>query len=774
MKKAISNWGAAGKDSTKEFSKTLKEIEKCPTIAKATTKAISVFGAKAGPDLADAIKGGRFEFQKYIEALDSGKGTIESTYEQIIDEVDDTQLAMQNAKVAMHDAGEIAAKTIGPILLDLSKKFKGLMENFDKLSDKEKKQILNMIAITASIGPAVKILSALGKSVGTVTKGVGTFSQAIAVAKNNSIATSESVNKLAIVAKGLTTPIGLATTAITTLCAAYAAWYIADTTQKASLGGLRDEVKKQKESWESLAESRQNILSSTIPEIETYGKLSDELKQITNENGKVKQGYEDRAQTILGILSKALGTEYTMTGNVIDKYQDLQNEIDKTIAVKKAEAVLNAYQQEYATAMTESSKATETLVGLKQKLAEAAEKMASGNARERKEAEIQYSSIARQIGEQTEIISKYGKTIDDVNNLQKASAEGSAEAIDKAITQIGVSYETLKQKSEQSIEQQIINQGEYIKLLKESWQDAVNSNDVYQSEILNKQLSTQQQELASLADALAKQTSSVTDLSQDQINAWKILAEQSYSEYSTALSKVGPTTAQKIQEATGIISADTNLTEAAGNKGNQATILFGNNLKLANEAENEISNSARALGKDTTVQDEAGNLANRAQNAIKSNNSKTWGEDMVEGLGKGIKQKSEGSWFTGILSGLASTISSFIHFSKPDRGPLREYEKWMPDMIQGLAKTLDSSSPKLLNSASNLSKKLEAELNNMNMPKIQNFGKLQGNLSREIANNTRTVNNSNKITLQIYPQQLTEKELDKVVDYLNKKLGEYM
>ena len=27
MKKAISNWGAAGKDSTKEFSKTLKEID---------------------------------------------------------------------------------------------------------------------------------------------------------------------------------------------------------------------------------------------------------------------------------------------------------------------------------------------------------------------------------------------------------------------------------------------------------------------------------------------------------------------------------------------------------------------------------------------------------------------------------------------------------------------------------------------------------------------------------------------------------------------------
>lgn len=681
---------------------------------------------------------------------------------------------LQTTKNKILNVATNTGDKLTPSFNKLLDKIDGLIDNFDNLNEEEVTNIIKTGALIATIGPAIKIVGTLGKTVGTVTKGVGTFSQAIAVAKNNSIDTSESVNKLAIVAKGLTTPIGLATTAITTLCAAYAAWYIADTTQKASLGGLRDEVKKQKESWESLGESRQNILSSTIPEIETYGKLSDELKQITDENGKVKQGYKDRAQTILGILSKALGTEYTMTGNVIDKYQDLQNEIDKTIAVKRAEAVLNAYQQEYATAMAESSKATETLVGLKQKLAEAAEKMASGNARERKEAEMQYSSIARQIGEQTEIISKYGKTIDDVNNLQKASAEGSAEAIDKAITQIGVSYETLKQKSEQSIEQQIINQGEYIKLLKESWQDAVNSNDVYQSEILNKQLSTQQQELASLADTLAKQTSSVTDLSQDQINAWKILAEQSYSEYSTALSKVGPTTAQKIQEATGIISADTNLTEAAGSKGSQATILFGNNLKLANEAENEISNSARALGKDTTVQDEAGNLANRAQNAIESNNSKTWGEDMVEGLGKGIKQKSEGSWFTGILSGLASTISSFIHFSKPDRGPLREYEKWMPDMIRGLARTLDSSSPKLLNSASNLSQKLEEELINVNMPKVKDFGKLQGSLSRKIANNTSMVNNNNKITLQIYPQHLTEAELDRAFDYLDRKFGQYM
>lgn len=219
MKKAISNWGAAGKDSTKEFSKTLNEIAKCPTIAKATTKAIQVFGAKAGPDLADAIKGGRFEFEEYVKALENGSGTLQSTYSQIVDEVDDTQLAMQNAKIAMHDAGEIMAKSLGPILLDLSKNFKGLMERFDKLSDKEKKQILNMGLIVASIGPAIKIFSTFGKGVGKVTSGIGIFSQALAVAKNNTTSSNAAVNKLASGISFLTSPVGLATAAIATLTA---------------------------------------------------------------------------------------------------------------------------------------------------------------------------------------------------------------------------------------------------------------------------------------------------------------------------------------------------------------------------------------------------------------------------------------------------------------------------------------------------------------------------------------------------------------------------
>ncbi|HCV4341785.1 TPA: phage tail tape measure protein, partial [Staphylococcus aureus] len=75
LKKAISNWGKAGKDPREEFKKTLAEIERTPDIASATSLAIEAFGAKAGPDLADAIKGGRFSYQEFLKTIEDSQGT---------------------------------------------------------------------------------------------------------------------------------------------------------------------------------------------------------------------------------------------------------------------------------------------------------------------------------------------------------------------------------------------------------------------------------------------------------------------------------------------------------------------------------------------------------------------------------------------------------------------------------------------------------------------------------------------------------------------------
>lgn len=109
MKKAISEWGKDGKDARVEFKKTLDEIAATPDIATATTKAIETFGAKAGPDLADAIKGGRFEYSEMLKVLENSSGTVENTYEETQSGIDKIDLAVQRLSVTF---GEAAGKLI--------------------------------------------------------------------------------------------------------------------------------------------------------------------------------------------------------------------------------------------------------------------------------------------------------------------------------------------------------------------------------------------------------------------------------------------------------------------------------------------------------------------------------------------------------------------------------------------------------------------------------------------------------------------------------------
>lgn len=101
MKAAIGKWSKAGKDARVEFKKTLTEIANTPDIASATTKAIEVFGQKAGPDLADAIKGGRFEYSEFLNLLESSEGTVENTFASTQDASDKVKLAFQSMKVSV-------------------------------------------------------------------------------------------------------------------------------------------------------------------------------------------------------------------------------------------------------------------------------------------------------------------------------------------------------------------------------------------------------------------------------------------------------------------------------------------------------------------------------------------------------------------------------------------------------------------------------------------------------------------------------------------------
>lgn len=111
---------------------------------------------------------------------------------------------------------------------------------------------------------------------------------------------------------------------------------------------------------------------------------------------------------------------------------------------------------------------------------------------------------------------------------------------------------------------------------------------------------------------------------------------------------------------------------------------------------NMLGNLGNTAGKIvTTIIDKIKNLPSQMFN---------WGKDMMQGLINGIKGMI--GKVGDAASSVANKIKNFLHFSRPDEGPLREYETWMPDFIQGLSNSLDKASPELINQVKSLSSEM--------------------------------------------------------------------
>ena len=82
-----------------------------------------------------------------------------------------------------------------------------------------------------------------------------------------------------------------------------------------------------------------------------------------------------------------------------------------------------------------------------------------------------------------------------------------------------------------------------------------------------------------------------------------------------------------------------------------------------------------------------------------------WGKDFIDGLVEGITGAI--GKVTDAVKGVAEKITSFLHFSVPDVGPLVKYESWMPDFMSGLAKGISDNEDLVLNKVKGLAGGIE-------------------------------------------------------------------
>lgn len=111
----------------------------------------------------------------------------------------------------------------------------------------------------------------------------------------------------------------------------------------------------------------------------------------------------------------------------------------------------------------------------------------------------------------------------------------------------------------------------------------------------------------------------------------------------------------------------------------------------------EVSNKIVELA--GTAETELGGLKNE---------SYAWGYDMTSSMSDGIERAKNEKLKKQILD-VANYVHNHLHFSRPDEGPLRDYETWMPDFMHGLATGIENNSFMVKDAISDLSDSMIVE-----------------------------------------------------------------
>lgn len=114
---------------------------------------------------------------------------------------------------------------------------------------------------------------------------------------------------------------------------------------------MKNKMNDLKKANEELAQSRKEDISGIQSQFDYTRQLAQELSTLADASGQVQDKDKARVEFILGQLNNALGTEYQLTGNIIQNYRDLQTEIDNLIEKKEAELMLVAYEEEWQSAL---------------------------------------------------------------------------------------------------------------------------------------------------------------------------------------------------------------------------------------------------------------------------------------------------------------------------------------------------------------------------------------------------------------------------------------
>lgn len=610
-----------------------------------------------------------------------------------------------------------------PVLEDLIDMAEGFIEKLEGMSDAEKQNVMNIALFVAGLGPLTKAVGTVGQGIGTVTKGVGTLRTAIEVYKTGTESANESSNKLANGMKWLSSSAGIATTAFTAVTVGLGILKSQIDEEMSSIVEARTEIENNTQARQNSLDVINQELSANMAQMENTKLLREELSNLVDENGKVKEGYESRVQFILSQLNNALGTEYTMNDNIIKQYGDMQDNIDELIQKKQAQLILESQEKEWQEAINNKNQAYEDYLATQDKIAEVQQKIndLQNNWTWRGSADMimrvneyqgELEELQTTLGEQDAQLQEYNNAIATYQTNSQLMIEGGVENYKKIEASVAQTQTNITNTANASLTERINNQIAANAKVKELYDLEAQYNQNAKDSIYAKNVEAGQKNLQLLADELVSKTSTIGTLGQQEIEAWRTLGSNSFDVYKEKLDNMDPTLAAKIQNLTGIITTDTSLETATGNQAGKMTDMFDQKLALSGKTADEIEAINSNLENDRSVKEGAEEIAGDANEGFNNNVDGTkWGQDLSNNISNGMTSLKSKFWITGAASAIATWIKNIIGHSVPKEGPLKDELTYMPDMIDNLVKGINKSRSKVKKATSEVAQDIKDELN---------------------------------------------------------------
>ena len=130
------------------------------------------------------------------------------------------------------------------------------------------------------------------------------------------------------------------------------------------------------------------------------------------------------------------------------------------------------------------------------------------------------------------------------------------------------------------------------------------------------------------------------------------------------------------------------LTKEAAGQAKQVLIDYGWEA-MANGETNALMYAEGWQEGTPTYETILADLVEKGRQKLQTDESETWGAHMMDGFDRGIASRENS--IIGRISNFAGRIASYLEFTRPDKGPLHNYEQWMPHFMEGMAKGISQN-----------------------------------------------------------------------------------